>query len=76
MQVMEGILLWAAIAVVAGILGGILAGYKNRGYSTWIAWCFLIPPLVIVLLLLPVNKGERPSAPKLDDLDGNDRHLF
>ena len=44
-----------------------LAGTKNRDYSFWIAWCFVLPPLVFVLLLLPRYQGPRPRQPRLDE---------
>jgi hypothetical protein len=45
----------------------LLAGVKNRDYSSWIAWCFVLPPLVFVLLLLPRYQGVRPRRPRLDE---------
>lgn len=72
-NMLEGVVIWAVVATTAAIIGALLAGYKNRGYSAWTAWCFLLPPLVLVLLLLPKYKGQRPRSPKLDDLDSGDR---
>ncbi len=66
---MNTIVIWGVIAVVSAILGGFLASWKNRDYSSWAAWCFLIPPLVIALLLTPKNIGAKPRQPTLDDLD-------
>lgn len=60
------------IMLLCGILGGILAGLKNRDYSYWIAWCFIIPPAVIVLALLPVRKGARPRRATLAEEDERD----
>ena len=57
------------LMVLSGILGGILAGIKNRDYSYWIAWTFLVPPALIVLALLPARKGPRPRRPTLDEED-------
>ncbi len=45
----------------------LLAGAKNRDYSFWIAWCFVLPPLVFILLLLPRYQGPRPRQPRLDE---------
>jgi hypothetical protein len=39
---------------------------KNRDYSSWMAWCFVLPPLVLILLLLPRHQGVRPRQPRLD----------
>jgi hypothetical protein len=60
------------IMVLSGILGGILAGLKNRDYSYWIAWTFLLPPSLIVLALLPKLKGPRPHRPTLADEDASE----
>ena len=54
------------IMILCGILGGVLAGLKNRDYSYWIAWTFLLPPSLIVLALLPTIKGDRPRRVTLD----------
>ena len=53
------------IIAVSGIAGAILAGIKNRDYSFWIAWTFLFPPSLLVLLVLPRLKGPRPRRPSL-----------
>jgi hypothetical protein len=66
MDIVSGIVTWGAIALGAATLGGILAGIKNRDYSFWIAWCFVLPPLVLFLLLLPRFDGPRPRRPALD----------
>ena len=66
---MQWIVLWGVIAITASILSAIVAGVKNRDYSYWVAWSFLVPPLVLWLLLLPRYKGQRPRQPRLDDID-------
>ena len=67
MDLMGGIVVWGGVAVASGIVGGLLAGVKNRDYSSWIAWCFVLPPLVFVLLILPKYQGLRPRQPRLDE---------
>ena len=67
------IVAWGAVAIAAAAIAGILAGYKNRDYSFWMAWSFIFPPMVLFLLLLPNYIGERPRRPKLDE---DDRHLY
>ena len=52
---------------IEAVVVGLLAGVKNRDYSSWIAWCFVLPPLVFVLLLLPRYQGVRPRRPRLDE---------
>lgn len=66
----EFIVAWGAAAVGASLFAGFLAGVKNRDYSSWMAWCFVLPPLVVVLLLMPAHVGPRPRPPRLDDDDG------
>ncbi|RUO97701.1 MAG: hypothetical protein EKK30_13165 [Hyphomicrobium sp.] len=66
---MQWIVLWGATAIAASIVAAVLAGVKNRDYSYWMAWSFLVPPFVIWLLLLPRIKGPRPRQPTLDEID-------
>jgi hypothetical protein len=69
---MLGIVIWAAAAFGAMLLAALFAGIKNRGINFWMAWCFFVPPLVIVLMLLPSRQGPRPRAPSLDDEDARE----
>jgi hypothetical protein len=66
---MQWIVLWGATAIAASFVAAVLAGVKNRDYSFWMAWSFLVPPFVIWLLLLPPHKGPRPRQPSLDEID-------
>jgi len=66
---MLGIVIWGATAFAAMAIAGIIAGYKNRDISFWMAWSFFVPPLVLFLLLLPKNAGPRPRGPTLDEQD-------
>lgn len=68
---MKWIVLWGVCAVTAAALAAVFAGQKNRDYSYWMAWCFLFPPLVIWLMLMPKNTGPRPRPKPLDDLDSH-----
>jgi hypothetical protein len=68
------IAIWGVLAIAAALLAGIVAGLKRRDYSFWAAWSFLVPPVLLVLLLLPANKGERPRRPRIDELE--DRQAF
>lgn len=69
---MKLIAIWGLCAVSGAILAAVFAGQKNRDYSYWIAWCFLFPPLVIWLMLMPKNPGPRPRRPRLDEIDRRD----
>lgn len=66
---MLGIVIWGLIAIAGAILGALFAGWKNRDVSAWTAWCFLVPPLAIWLLLMPKRQGPRPRRPSLDEED-------
>ena len=67
MDIVEGIVIWGLVALASAVLAGVLAGVKNRDYSFWIAWCFVLPPLVLFLLLLPRYEGTRPRRASLDE---------
>lgn len=66
---MQWIVIWGLTATASAVLGGIVAGLKRRDHSAWAGWCFVLPPLLLVLLVLPKNKGERPRRPTLDEED-------
>ena len=63
------IVLWGLIALTAMVAAGILAAYKNRDYSFWMGWCFLLPPAVLLLLVLPRRKGPVRRRRTLDEED-------
>lgn len=65
------IVVWGVSAILAAGLAAAFAGSKNRDYSFWMAWCFVFPPLVIWLMLMPPKEGPRPRRRSLDD---EDRH--
>ena len=62
----------ATTMVLSALAGGILAGVKNRDYSYWMAWTFLIPPSLIVLIFLPTRKGPRPRRTTLAEEDARE----
>lgn len=66
------IAIWGFVALVAAALAGIIAGVKNRDHSFWMAWSFLLPPMVLVLAVLPSRPGPRPTRPALDSEDERD----
>lgn len=69
MNFLSVITIWGIVALSAAAIAGVLAGIKNRDYSFWMGWSFVLPPLVIVLLFLPRLSGPRPRQPSLDELD-------
>ena len=64
---MTWIVVWGLPALAASALGGLVAGAKNRDSSAWMAWCFILPPLLILLALLPRAEGPRRRRPTLDE---------
>lgn len=67
MSMVQGVVIWGAVAFGAMALAGVLAGIKNRDVSFWMGWSFIVPPMVLILVLLPKNQGPRPRRPSLDD---------
>lgn len=63
------IALWGIVAIATAIAAAIMAGVKNRNHSSWAAWCFIFPPLIVVLLLLPTYKGILPRRKTFDEED-------
>ncbi len=63
------IALWGLVSLVASLVGGIVAYTKRRDHSAWAAWCFVFPPLLVAVLLLRKNPGNRPRQPGFDDDD-------
>jgi hypothetical protein len=68
---MTGIVIWGAVAIAAMIAAAVLASQKNRNRSYWMAWCFVLPPLVIVLALLgrAENRPSKRRSRRGDDED-------
>jgi hypothetical protein len=69
---MKWIVIWGVSSIAAAALAAVFAGHKNKGYSYWVAWCFLFPPLIFWLMLMPSNKGTRPRQATLDEIDRRD----
>ncbi|MEL6372441.1 MAG: hypothetical protein AAFR04_00555 [Pseudomonadota bacterium] len=66
---MELIVIWGAIAIVSCVAAGVLASYKRRDFSAWVAWGFIFPPSVIVLAILSKHEGPIVRRPSLDEDD-------
>ena len=58
---------WGSVAIASALLALIVAGIKRRDHSFWAAWSFMFPPMLLVLLITPANKGERPRRLSLDE---------
>jgi hypothetical protein len=60
---------WGVIAIVSSVLAAVIAGMKRRDHSFWAAWSFLVPPMLLLLLVIPSNKGPRARRPSIDELE-------
>jgi hypothetical protein len=68
------IAIWGIVAIATAIFAGIVAGIKRRDHSFWAAWSFLVPPMLLILLLMPSNKGPRQRRPGIDEIE--DRQAY
>lgn len=75
MNAVTFIAIWGIVSIGSAVAAGFIAAARNRDHSWWAAWSFVLPPMLIVLLLLPTNKGPRPRRPTLDEED-RDRELI
>ncbi len=73
---MQLIVYWGLTAFAAGIIAAFIAPRKNRDWNVWAAWCFLIPPLLIALLLTPKSATPPRQRPTLDQLDRHDDRMM
>jgi hypothetical protein len=67
-----GVLLTAYMvaSLLASVTAGVACYAKNRHAGYWIAFSFLFPPLVLILLLLPKGRGVHYyGEPRSDCLD-------
>jgi len=69
MTFVQAITIWGITALLAATIAGVLSSLKNRDYSFWMGWSFLLPPMVIILAFLPRLSGRRPRQPTIDELD-------
>jgi hypothetical protein len=75
MSIPAEIAIWGVTAIAAAIVGGIIAGIKNRDYSFWIATAFLLPPALVVLVLLPrlKERAMQSARDEEDEVDAPER---
>lgn len=52
------ITVWGLTALVAGVLGALLAAAKRRSADAWAAAAFLFPPSLLALALLPAASDQ------------------
>ena len=51
---------YVLLLIIAGIVGGIIAGRKGRNPILWFILCAIVPLLIAVIIVLPplVSKGH------------------
>ena len=72
---MQFIVYWGITAFAAAIAAAIIAPKKNRDWNVWAAWCFILPPLLIALLLTPKSATPPRPRPTLDQLERHDDRM-
>ena len=66
---MKIIAIWGLTAISASLIAGVLAGIKHRDVSYWMGWCFVLPPMLIALALIPKLPQPRPARKSDEDDD-------
>ncbi len=61
------IAIWGVVAIASALIAGIVAGIKRRDHSFWAAWSFMLPPMLLIVLFMPANKGPRQRRLSLDE---------
>ncbi len=72
MRVVEFIVIWGLVAIASAGIAALVAGLRNRDHSAWAAWCFVFPPLLLILIFLPRNRGPKRRRPTLDEEDAHE----
>lgn len=66
-------------ALVAGLVATLVARAKRRHSGYWMLLCFLFPPLVLLLLVLPKGRilrdAERDPFADKDDENGDTKTI-
>lgn len=67
------IAIYGSVALLAAVLGGILAAFKRRDVQFWITFCLLFPPALFVLFVMQSNSGPaRPKRPSWDEQEAKE----
>ena len=60
------------VVLLSAVIGALVAKFKRRGADVWAFACFIFPPLLLVLILLPKNteprQQQRLSKKELEDV--------
>lgn len=66
------IAIYGSVALLAAILGGIIAAVKRRDVSYWATVILLFPPAILILLLMQSNRGPRPRRESWDEQEARE----
>lgn len=55
--------------IVSAILGGFIAYWKNRCADRWGFFCFLFPPILLLLIFLPKSTDVKKRRIRREDFD-------
>jgi hypothetical protein len=66
---------YPAAMFVTGLAAALIAPKRGRDGVWWGIFCFLFPPLILVLLMLPPGRNWR-SRNALDDAPRDDDHFY
>ncbi|MBC8049979.1 MAG: hypothetical protein H7X92_07525 [Chitinophagales bacterium] len=69
------IAIYPAAMFLAGLAAAIIAPKRGRDQTWWGIFCFLFPPLLVLLLIMPNGRNWRTRNP-LDDANADDGHFF
>ena len=61
------IAIWGMVSIAAAVLAGLVAGFKRLDHSFWAGWSFVFPPMLLLVLLVPRNKGPRVRRKSIDE---------
>jgi hypothetical protein len=60
----------ATAAFFSSLAAGIISRRKRRNQMFWMIFCFVLPPVLALLILLPKGRGpRRPGGRDEDDAD-------
>ena len=63
------------VSLLSAVIGALVAMFKRRGADVWGFACFIFPPLLLILILLPKNTEPR-QQPKLSKKELEDVKEF
>ncbi|MGI9386719.1 MAG: hypothetical protein ACR2OX_04760 [Methyloligellaceae bacterium] len=73
----EYVVIIGVLCLVSAATGAIVAKIKRRSADVWAFACFIFPPILLILLLLPKNtEVQQKKMFTKKDLEDVKEHLF